>query len=157
MKKNQRVADMVDEVLARQARARAERTGEAFEEALKAVLETEAGRQLRELRDGPHHDERAGQWQEDISRERTEERHRESKAEGVSEIGGSAPVPEAWIGRTVELIFISGGSTEYTDGDLEGVNDRGIVLSVETQVGHPARSLFYPWSAVIQLSEALNG
>jgi hypothetical protein len=77
MKKNQRVADMVDEVLARQARARAERTGEAFEEALKAVLETEAGRQLGELRDGPHHDERADQWQEDISQERTEERHRE--------------------------------------------------------------------------------
>jgi len=54
------------------------------------------------------------------------------------------------------LVFISGGSTEYTDGDLEEVNDRGIVLSVETQVGHPARPLFYPWSAVIQLSEALG-
>jgi hypothetical protein len=77
MKKNQRVANMADEVLARQARARAERTGEAFEEALKAVLETEAGRQLEELRDGPHRDERADQWQEDISRERAEERHRE--------------------------------------------------------------------------------
>jgi hypothetical protein len=76
----------------------------------------------------------------------------------VSKAGGSAPVPEAWIGRTVELIFISGGSTEYTDGDLEEVNDRGIVLSVETQVGHPVQPLFYPWSAaVIQLSEALNG
>ena len=46
MKKKQRVADMADEVLARQARVRAERTGESFEEALKAVLETEAGRQL---------------------------------------------------------------------------------------------------------------
>jgi hypothetical protein len=75
----------------------------------------------------------------------------------VSKAGGSAPVPEAWIGRTVELIFISGGSTEYTDGDLEEVNDRGIVLSVQTQVGHPAQPLFYPWSAVIQLSEALDG
>jgi hypothetical protein len=75
----------------------------------------------------------------------------------VSEAGGSAPVPEAWIGQPVELIFVSGGSTEYADGDLEEVNDRGIVLSVETQVGHPARSLFYPWSAVIQLSEALDG
>ncbi len=75
----------------------------------------------------------------------------------MSEAGGSAPVPEAWIGRTVELIFISGSSTEYTDGDLEEVNDRGIVLSVETQVGHPAQPLFYPWSAVIQLSEALDG
>ena len=73
---------------------------------------------------------------------------------GVSETGGTTPIPEAWVGRAVELVFISGGSTEYTDGDLEEVNDRGIVLSVETQVGHPAQPLFYPWSAVIQLSEA---
>ena len=57
----------------------------------------------------------------------------------MSGAGGSAPVPEVWIGRAVELIFISGGSTEYTDGDLEEVNDRGIVVSVETHVGHPPR------------------
>jgi hypothetical protein len=82
MKKNQRVAEMADEVLARQARARAERTGQAFEDALKAVLETEAGRQLEELRDGPHRDERAKEWQEDIYRERAEERHREQDRAG---------------------------------------------------------------------------
>jgi hypothetical protein len=75
----------------------------------------------------------------------------------VSEAGGSAPVPEAWIGRTVELIFISGGSTEYTGGRLEEVNDRGIVLMVEGHGEHPARPLFYPWSAVIQLSGAPDG
>ena len=56
MRKKQKVADMADEVLARQARARADRTGEPFEEALKAVMSTEAGRQLGELRDGPHRD-----------------------------------------------------------------------------------------------------
>ena len=61
-------------------------------------------------------------------------------------------IPEAWIGRSVELVFVSGSSPEYTDGDLEEVNDRGIVLLVETHGGHPARPLFYPWSAVIQLS-----
>jgi hypothetical protein len=77
MKKKQRVADMADEVLARQARVRAERTGESFEEALKAVRKTEAGRQLEELSEGPHRDERADQWQEDMSQERAEERHRE--------------------------------------------------------------------------------
>ena len=70
----------------------------------------------------------------------------------VSEAGGSTPVPEAWVGRSVELIFVSGSSTEYNDGRLEEVNDRGIVLLVETHGGHPARPLFYPWSAVIQLS-----
>ncbi len=77
MKKKQRVAEMADEVLARQARARAERTEESFEEALKAVGKTEAGRQLEELGEGPHRHERADRWQQDMSRERTEERHRE--------------------------------------------------------------------------------
>jgi hypothetical protein len=76
MKKKQRVGEMADEVLARQARARAQRTGESFEEALEAVRKTEAGRQLEELSEGPHRDERAEQWQEEMSRERIEERHR---------------------------------------------------------------------------------
>jgi hypothetical protein len=57
----------------------------------------------------------------------------------------------------VELVFITGASTEYTNGILQEVNDRGIVLSVETHVGHPAQSLFYPWNAVIQLSEEREG
>ena len=75
----------------------------------------------------------------------------------ISASQGNAPVPEAWINRSVELVFISGASTEYTDGILQEVNDRGIVLSVETHVGHAAQSLFYPWSAVIQLSEERDG
>jgi hypothetical protein len=62
MHKGQRVADMAPAALRRQARAAAERTGEPFEEALKAVLETEAGRQLRDLGDGPHRDESAERW-----------------------------------------------------------------------------------------------
>jgi hypothetical protein len=62
MKKKQKVGDMADEVLPRQARARAERTGESFEEALKAVRKTEAGRQLEELSEGPHRNERAQEW-----------------------------------------------------------------------------------------------
>ena len=57
----------------------------------------------------------------------------------------------------MELVFISGASTEYTDGNLQEVNDKGIVLSVETHVGHPSQLLFYPWSAVIQLSEKQDG
>jgi hypothetical protein len=76
MQKDQRVAAMVIDVLARQAGARAQRTGEAVEVALEAVLETEAGRQLVELRDGPHRDDRAEWWQEDLARKRYEERSR---------------------------------------------------------------------------------
>ena len=81
MHEKQRVADMANEVLTRQARARAERTGASFEEELKAGLKTEAGRQLRELRDGPHHNERADRWQEDLAPERAKERSQALKEE----------------------------------------------------------------------------
>jgi hypothetical protein len=52
---------------------------ESFEEALKAVRKTEAGRQLEELGEGPHRHERANHWQEDMSQERADERHREQQ------------------------------------------------------------------------------
>ncbi len=81
MQDNQRVTDMVVDVLARQAGARAKHTGEPFEEALKAVLETKAGRQLRDLRDGPHRNEMAQDWQEGLVRERAQERKRKRAEE----------------------------------------------------------------------------
>ena len=74
MREKQKVAEMADEVLARQANTRADRTGEPFEDAFEAVMSTEAGRQLKELRDGPHHDERVQEWQESLARERAEKR-----------------------------------------------------------------------------------
>ena len=43
MHTKQIVVDMADEVLTRQATARARRSGETFEEALGAVLRTKAG------------------------------------------------------------------------------------------------------------------
>ena len=61
---------MANEVLVRQAKARVEQTGETLEEAMEAVLETEAGSQLRDLREGPHRDEKADEWQEGVARER---------------------------------------------------------------------------------------
>jgi hypothetical protein len=81
MHKEQRVADMANAVLARQAEARAERTGEPLQEAFRAVLKTEAGRQLAELRDGAHRDEGAKQWQEDLSQKRAKERKRARQEE----------------------------------------------------------------------------
>src|ERR671910_614527 len=74
MQQNQSVSEMATEVLARQAGARAKRTGESLEEALRAVLQTEAGRRLAQLRNGVHRDERAEQWQPNLLRERAEER-----------------------------------------------------------------------------------
>jgi hypothetical protein len=81
MQRNQRVADMATVVLARQVRSYAKLTGEALEDALEAVLKTEAGRQLGELRDGPFRDESAQQWQEDLPRKRAEERRRARREE----------------------------------------------------------------------------
>ena len=77
MQENQSVSEMATEVLARQAAARAKRTGQPFEEALEAVLETEAGRRLMQLRNGEDRDERADRWQPSLSRERAEERRRD--------------------------------------------------------------------------------
>ena len=74
MRENQSVSEMAAEVLARQAAARAKRTGESSEVALGAVLRTEAGRCLKELRDGEHRDKRTDRWQTSLPRERAEER-----------------------------------------------------------------------------------
>jgi hypothetical protein len=74
MQKHQSVSEMATDVLARQAGARARRTGEPLEVALRAVLQTEAGRRLGQLRDGNHHDEMADQWQSNLPRDRAEER-----------------------------------------------------------------------------------
>jgi len=78
---DQNVSDMANEVLERQAKVRAERTGEPLEEARAAVLKTEAGQQLRHLREGPYRDERAGEWQEGMAQERAEERSRRAQQE----------------------------------------------------------------------------
>ena len=74
MQPEQTVSEMANEVLLRQAKARAERSGEPIEEAMRAVVGTEAGKQLRELRDGPLADEGVEEWQVGIARERARER-----------------------------------------------------------------------------------
>ena len=70
----QTISEMANEVLARQAKARADRGGEPIEEAMGAVLKTEAGQQLRDLRDGPHGEESVEQAQVGVARERAQER-----------------------------------------------------------------------------------
>jgi hypothetical protein len=97
VRKKQKVAEMADEVLAPQAKTRADRTGQPLEDALEDVMGTEAGRQLEELRNGPHHNERAQEWQESLAAEREEERADAlgwSSSEKVS--GSPADVP--WRG-----------------------------------------------------------
>ena len=78
---------MTEEVLARQATTRAEQTGESFGQAMRTVLDTEAGEQLRELGDGPHRHERAEDWQASIARERA--------VEQVVALGWSMPAEDS--------------------------------------------------------------
>ena len=73
MRVEQSVNEMAQEVLCRQARALAKRTGEPLVEALESVVETPAGRQLEELRSGPHQEEEARYWQANLVFERVSE------------------------------------------------------------------------------------
>ena len=73
MRLEQTVNEMAQVVLWRQARALTQRSGEPLVDALEAVLETPAGRQLEELRSGPHRDEEARYWQSNLLFERVSE------------------------------------------------------------------------------------
>jgi hypothetical protein len=76
MRPDQTVAEMAEEVLARQAKAMLAQTGEPFESALEAVSSTHAGQQLRDLANGEHRLEKAQVWQESLFAERAEVRLR---------------------------------------------------------------------------------
>jgi hypothetical protein len=73
VREDQSLAQMANEVLMRQAKVRADRSGEPIEEAMEAVLNTEAGKQLKELRDGPHSEESLKEAQVGAARERVED------------------------------------------------------------------------------------
>ena len=70
MQQEQTVAEMANEVLMRQAKARADRNGEPIDAAMGAVVGTEAGKQLANLRDEPRADEGVEEWQVGIAQER---------------------------------------------------------------------------------------
>jgi hypothetical protein len=84
VQREQTVLEMVEEVLERQAKALADNSGQPFESALEIVARTEAGRQLRELRDGPNRHEKARDWQADLAWGRAEERLMSLMASGPS-------------------------------------------------------------------------
>ena len=74
MQQDQTVSEMAQEILTRQVRALTQRSGHSFEDARQAVVDTEAGRQLRDLAQGEHRHEKAKQWQASVFWERAEER-----------------------------------------------------------------------------------
>jgi hypothetical protein len=73
MRPEQTVSEMAQETLLRQARTLAQRNGEPLLEALEAVVETQAGMQLEELRSGVHQDEETRYWQANLLFERVSE------------------------------------------------------------------------------------
>jgi hypothetical protein len=74
MREDQTVSEMAEEVLVRQAKSLADRTGQSLGGALQLVADTKAGRQLRELSNGEHRHEKAQDWQVGVLWERAEER-----------------------------------------------------------------------------------
>ena len=74
MQQDQTVSEMAQEALMRQVRALAQRSGHSLEDARQAVVDTRAGRQLRDLAQGEHRHEKAKQWQTSVFWERAEER-----------------------------------------------------------------------------------
>jgi hypothetical protein len=66
MRPEQTVSEMAQETLLKQARTLAQRNGGPLLEALEAVVETQAGMQLEDLRRGPHQHEEARYWQANL-------------------------------------------------------------------------------------------
>jgi hypothetical protein len=73
VQQDQSVSEMVQEVLMRQAKALAHRSGDSLEDARQAVSDTEAGRQLRDLANGEHRHEKAKDWHGSVFWDRAEE------------------------------------------------------------------------------------
>jgi hypothetical protein len=74
VQKDQSVQEMVEEVIMRQAKSLAQRSGHSLEDARQAVSDTEAGRQLTDLANGEYRHEKAKKWQGSVCWDRAEER-----------------------------------------------------------------------------------
>jgi hypothetical protein len=74
MRRDQAVSQMAQEILMRQAKVLAQRSGHSLEDTSQAVSDTEAGRQLRDLAIGEHRHEKASEWQVNVFWDRAEER-----------------------------------------------------------------------------------
>jgi hypothetical protein len=74
VQRDQTVSEMAQEVLMRQTKALAHRSGHSLEDARQAISDTEAGRQLGVLANGEHRHEKARKWQASIFWDRAEER-----------------------------------------------------------------------------------
>ena len=103
MQENQTVSEMAEEVLNRQATALAQRSGHSLEDARRAVSDTEAGRQLRDLATGEHRHERAYYWRASVFWERAEQRFmHQIGSEALSRF--AAERPYSWLESYMERL-----------------------------------------------------
>jgi hypothetical protein len=103
VREDQTVSEMAREVLMRQAKALAQRSGHSLEDARRAVSETEAGRQLRELATGEHRHEKAYYWRASVFWERAEERFmHQIGSEALSRFAAEGPY--TWLESYVERL-----------------------------------------------------
>jgi hypothetical protein len=83
VREDQTVSQMAEQILDRQAKALARRSGQPFEDARRAVSGTEAGRKLCDLANGEHGHEKAKAWQAGMFWERAEERFMRRIGSGI--------------------------------------------------------------------------
>jgi hypothetical protein len=103
VQRDQSVLQMAEEVLLRQAKALAHRSGHSLEDASRAVSDTEAGRQLRDLANGEHRHEKAQDWQASVFWGRAEERSMHHfGSEALSRF--AAERPYSWLESYMEWL-----------------------------------------------------
>ena len=94
---------MAQEVLMRQAKALAHRSGHSLEDAHQAVSHTQAGRQLKGLANGEHRHEKARHWQASVFWERAEERlMHQIGSEALSRFASERPY--SWLESHMERL-----------------------------------------------------
>jgi hypothetical protein len=94
---------MAEEVLMRQAKVLARRSGLSLEDARRAVSVTEAGRQLRDLAAGKHRHEKAYYWRASVFWERAEERFmHQIGSEALSRFAAEGPY--TWLESYMERL-----------------------------------------------------
>ena len=93
MQRDQTVSEMAEEALMRQAKALAHRSGHSLEDAHRAVSDTDAGRQLKDLAMGEHRHEKASEWQVSVFWDRAEERWmHQAGSEALSRVAAERPL-----------------------------------------------------------------
>jgi len=117
MRTDQTVSEMTEGVLLRQAKVLVDQTGQSFESALRAVAQTVAGGQLRELGGGPHRHTKAREWQEKVlARDRAEEHSRHLVDMDTRAVSGASPAAGSrysWVEAYLERLHGKERREEY--------------------------------------------